>query len=119
MAMGTVSEVVRDVRSELGLSRHQLALRMARDEADIAALENDELPLSLDDLTAVLLVMGRRPVLAGDGKSIVAAPSIALEFDPADLAEAMRQTPSERLERSAQWNRFAAQLAAAEFRPLA
>lgn len=117
-AMGTVGQLVSDVRAELGLSREQLARRTGRDEADIAALERDEVSLGLEDLAVVLLVMGRRPVLTANGDEIVATEPIALEFDPDDLAEAAGRTMSERLERSAQWNRFAAQLAAAELRPL-
>lgn len=116
--MGTVGQLVRGVRTELGLSREQLARRTGRDEVGIAALERDEVSLGLEDLAVVLLVMGRRPVLTTNGDEIVAAEPLAHEFDPADLAEAARQTISERLERSAHWNRLAAQLAAAELRPL-
>lgn len=108
--------MIRAVRERHLISRSQLAIRAGLDERTIGRIETGQVIAGPEDVTALLLVMGERPVYE-DG-AIVSSEAVALEFDPVELSEAARQSPSERLERSARWNRFAAELAQAELRPL-
>ncbi len=116
--MQRAGELIRTVRQRHGISRTQLAIRAGSDEATISRLEQGGAPATPDQLQALLLVMGERPVFDDGGAQPVSSEPIPLEFDAEELADASAQGPSERLERSAQWNRLAAQLARAELRPL-
>lgn len=113
--MKQMGALIRTVRERHGISREQLAIRAGRDGAEVAQIEAGRVEPTAEELGALLLVMGERPV---EENGRTSSEPIPVEFDPGELADAARQSPSERLERSAQWNRFAAQLARAQLRPL-
>jgi transcriptional regulator with XRE-family HTH domain len=108
-------KLIHAVRERRRISRSQLAIRAGIDEATIDRLEQGD-AASPEDVRALLLVMGERPIY--ENGRIVSSEPIPLEFDPIELADAASQSASERLERSMQWDRFAAELARAELRPL-
>lgn len=113
--MMQVGELIRTVRERHGVSQEQLAIRAGCDEAGIERIERGDDEPGTEELRTLLLVMGELPVTE-DGH--LSSEPIPLELDSGKLADAARQSPSERLQRSAQWNRFAAQLARADLRPL-
>ena len=113
--MEETGNLIRTVRERHGISREQLAIRAGCDETAVAQIECGHVEPTAEDLRMLLLVMGERPV---EENGRMSSEPIPLEFDPGELADAARQAPSERLERSALWNRFAAQLARADQRPL-
>jgi transcriptional regulator with XRE-family HTH domain len=101
----TPAQLVRETRSELGLTQRQLAYRAGMTQAAVSRIERGTVSPSFLTVRELLRAMGREPVLSAQ------APSA--EWDPVHLRSTRARTPEERLRLAIGWNRLAARLAAA------
>jgi transcriptional regulator with XRE-family HTH domain len=99
------ADLVREARARQAISQAQLALRADVPEAIIAAVEAGGQEPDDELLERLLLVMGEEPVR--DPSGVVASRRIASDWDPLQLAEERRKTPSERLAGALLWNKRA------------
>jgi transcriptional regulator with XRE-family HTH domain len=101
-------ELVRAARARQQITRAQLALRAGLDEALVAEVESGAHATDVELLERLLLVMGEEPVrVAGQ---VVGSRRMAGDWDPLQMAEERRKTPSERLADAFAWNTAADQI---------
>jgi transcriptional regulator with XRE-family HTH domain len=101
----TPAELVRQTRSELGLTQRQLAFRAGMTQAAVSRIERGIVSPSFSTLRELMHAMGREPVLSAE--------RLPAEWDPVHMRSALDRTPEERLELAIGWNRLAARLTAA------
>lgn len=106
----TRGQLVRELRTQLGVARTALGLRAGLTAASVEAIEHDREALTDGVLETLLLVMGHQPV---PGSQPSAAPRAVGPYDAGHLADELAAPIGERLERAMGWNRFAAQIAGA------
>jgi transcriptional regulator with XRE-family HTH domain len=99
----TSGELVRATRKRQRVTQAQLALRAGTSQNAVSRIERGDVSPSVETIERLLAAMGERLELS--------VKRIEGEFDTDHLADSMKQTMSERLERSFAWNRFAGRLA--------
>jgi transcriptional regulator with XRE-family HTH domain len=100
--VSVLGDILRSTRERKGVSQRSLARRAGTTQAAISRIESGRESPSFERFTALLLVLGERPVLS----------SLPLEHDvdPGELAYGRRLTHEQRLAESASWNLVATQL---------
>ena len=101
----TLATILRTERRRAGLSQRALARRAGTTQARISRIERGLESPSFARFEEILLVLGRRPVIASQ--------ALDHDVDPGELRHARTLTYSERLAEAASWNLAAGRLAAA------
>ncbi len=94
--------LVRASRLRHGLSQASLARRAGTSQAAVSRIERGLEAPTHARLAQLLLALGERPVLGSE--------PLAPRPDPAELAAALRLSPTERLREAASWNLVTARL---------
>lgn len=100
-----IGDFLREAREQQGLSQRRLALRAGTSQDAISRIERGVEAPTLERLTQLLLVLGRRPVLAIE--------PLESRVAPPELAVGKEMTERERLREASSWNLVASRLAAA------
>lgn len=100
--MSVFGQQLRAARLRHGVSQRSLARRAGTTQAAISRIESGAESPSFERFTALLLVLGERPVLT--------TAALEHDLDPAELAYGRQLTPEQRLAESASWNLVATQL---------
>ena len=100
----TPSELIRDLRTQHGLSQRELAYRAGTSQSAIARIEAGDEDITWKRLSSVLAAMGERPVL--DSKRLASREVPDLELDRA-------MSPEARLANGLRFNRFGSEIALA------
>jgi transcriptional regulator with XRE-family HTH domain len=101
----TPGELVKERRSQQGLSQRELAYRAGTSQSAIARIEGGDEDVTWTRLRSILSAMGEEPVL--DRKRL---PS---RYDLDDLRRQRAMQPAERLRAGLDLNRFASEVALA------
>jgi transcriptional regulator with XRE-family HTH domain len=106
--VGIAAVLVRAARARQQITRAQLSLRADVDQALVARVESGAHEPDAELLERLLLVMGEEPVrVVGE---VVGSRRLVGDWDPRQMAEELRKTPSERLRDAFAWNTMADQI---------
>ncbi len=101
----TPAQLVRETRTELGLSQRQLAHRAGMTQAAVSRIERGTVSPSFSTLSELMHAMGRELVLSAE--------RIDVDRDPVHTRSTRDRSPEERLRLAIGWNRLAADLTTA------
>jgi transcriptional regulator with XRE-family HTH domain len=101
----TPSELIRQLRSEHGLSQRELAYRAGTSQSAIARIEGGDEDITWKRLSSILAAMGDRPVLDST--------RLPHRYELGDLMRDRAMSPEARMANGIRFNRFGSEMALA------
>ena len=101
----TPRELIKELRSQNGLSQRELAYRAGTSQSAIARIESGDEDLTWTRFRSILSAMGEQPVLGSR--------RLASRYDFDDLMRERAMSPEARLASGLKFNRFASEMAVA------
>jgi transcriptional regulator with XRE-family HTH domain len=101
----TPGELIKQLRTDHGLSQRELAYRAGTSQSAIARIEGGDEDITWKRLTSILAAMGDRPVLESQ--------RLPHRYELGDLMRDRAMSPEARLANAIEFNRFGSELAIA------
>lgn len=101
----TPAQLIKELRTQHGLSQRELAYRAGTSQSAIARIERGEEDITWKRLSSILAAMGDRPVLAST--------RLPHRYELGDLMRDRAMSPEARMANGIRFNRFGSEMALA------